>query len=182
MSLLFGILASGAFASPALYVDASRDIAVGYSFEGDMVVFSGDLPANSTFYVRLDGDQDGQWGDGPKLPQDVRSHATRDWQISYDFRDASFCTQYILASRKGDPSQVLASAVCGSFVSNGQADVQTSRYAGRILIRYRVPTRELFGILPDAHLQVCVWDGQRTDCQHSPADPFILRRPGIGAT
>jgi hypothetical protein len=160
-----------------VFADRSRGIEVQYAFEPGFVLFSADLPSQWTFFVRLDGDQNGNWGDGPMAPEKVVSHSTADWQIGYDPRDGSLCSQYILASRPQDPSAVLASSTCGSFSSNAVVDIQRAARADHMRLTYRIPAKNLFGALSEAHLQICLWDGRRTDCQHSPVEPIVLRQP-----
>jgi hypothetical protein len=159
-----------------LYWDPSRDIQVRYEFTPAGVEFSADLPAGWSFTVSIDGDRNGAWGNGPGFEAAARG-PTADRKFGQDAGDRTLCAQSILSSIPNQPDQVFVSTRCGGYPSRGRAETGQPDARGRTRIRLIIPAREVFDDHPDAHLQVCVWDTRRASCQHTPTEPFVLRRP-----
>lgn len=159
-----------------LLSDPAREVEVRYAFRGDMVVLFSELPAEWSFGVAVDGDQDGTWGSGTGLPPAAR-RTSADWSYGQDSRGHVFCAQYVLTAAADDPASVYASTDCDAFPSRGSVRLGQLTARTRATISYEIPADELFGGRPTAHLRVCVWDTQRDSCKYSPADPFVLVRP-----
>jgi hypothetical protein len=162
-----------------LFQDAGRDVAVRYDFTSGRVDFSADLPAGWTFSVRIDGDQNGKWGNGAGAGALATSP---DRTFGQDSRGRVFCAQYILEALPADPSQVYISSDCDGYPSLGWVEMTQLDHRARARITYRIPSPEVFGTRSAAHLQLCVWDTKSWSCQHSPAEPFVLPRPGAAAS
>jgi hypothetical protein len=159
-----------------IFHDAEHDVSILYDFTPAGVEFSAHLPAGWSFRVAVDGDQDGRWGDGRDNGR-TGTHPTPDRAFAQDSRNGVFCSAYILSSVPQDPSQVYAESECGGYPSQGSVVMSGFDAHMRATITLRIPAQELFGDRPDAHLQICLWDTQRRSCHHTPAEPFVLRRP-----
>jgi len=164
-------------AAPAIYEDGQREIAVRFAFVSGAVEFSADLPAGWTFSVQIDGDQNGIWGNGPEVAGRMSGDTSGDRAFGQDSRNGVFCAQYILTTRPGRPEDIYASTECNGYPSHGRVEMTQLDARLRATITYRIPSAEIFGTRGDAHLRVCVFDGQRSTCQHSLARPFVLQSP-----
>lgn len=161
-------------AAPAIYEDGQREIAVRFAFVSGAVEFSAYLPAGWSFSVQVDGDQNDAWGNGPEGTR-LSGDTSGDRAFGQDSRNGVLCAQYILTSVPGRPEDIYASTECNGYPSQGRVEMTQLDERLRATITYRIPSAEIFGTRPDAHLRVCVWDGQRRTCQHSLARPFVLR-------
>lgn len=162
-----------------LFADRQRDVEVRYAFTPGNVEFSAYLPAGWDFSVQIDGDQNGIWGNGPEGAS-PRSATSGDRVFGQDSRNGVFCAQYVLTTAPGRPEDIYASTECNGFPSQGRVEMTQLDARLRATIIYRIPSAEVFGTRANAHLRVCVWDGQRRTCQHSLASPFVLQRPNMG--
>lgn len=167
--------ARAAASDPTIYRDAERKIEVTYDFDGDQVLFSAHLPATWTFTVRVDGDQNGIWGEGPSadIPP---GRPTADHSFGQD-QNGTFCSDYILSAFPQDPGRVRVSTDCDSFPSRGSIEIGQMDAQRWATVTLKVPVADLFGNRPEAHLQVCVYDSKAWTCQYTPARPFIIARP-----
>jgi hypothetical protein len=160
-----------------LFEDRQREIEVRYALTPGNVEFSAHLPAGWTFTVEIDGDQNGTWGNGPDTGA-LTSHASGDRAFGQDSRNGVFCAQYILTTTPGNPAEVYATSECNGYPSHGRVEMTQLDDRLRATITYKIPSAEVFEMHGDARLRVCVWDGRQRTCQHSLANPFVLRNPG----
>lgn len=181
MLALWLAAAPGPPAGPAaLFNDPQRGVEVRYSLTAASVAFSAYLPAGWSFSVAIDGDRNGAWGNGAG-PAAAVAPTSPDRKFGQEALGGVFCAQYILASRPDHPDEVLISSDCDAYPSLGRVELSQIDSGGRATITYRIPTAEVFGRYPSAHLQVCVWDTKKWGCQHSPKAPFVLPGPVPGA-
>ncbi|HEX4736540.1 MAG TPA: hypothetical protein VH331_03155 [Allosphingosinicella sp.] len=177
--LATALTASASAQSPtggrSLFVDPERKVEVTYTFIGDEVLFSAHLPAEWSFKVNVDGDQNGVWGYGPSLDM-PSADSSADHSFGRD-KNGTFCAQYILSSFPQNPSQTRVTSDCDGFPSKGSIEICQEDAQHGATMTLKVPIAEVFGNQPDAHLQVCVWDTNRSTCQYTLAKPFILVRP-----
>jgi hypothetical protein len=159
-----------------LFEDAGRDVRIRYDFTPAGVEFSAHLPAGWTFSVAIDGDQDGRCGEGQQGDR-FRVHSTVDRKFAQDSRNGVFCSAYVLSASTQDPGRIYASTECGGLPSGGTVVMTGFDARMRATITFRIPTEEIFGGRPNAHLQICLWDTQRWTCRYTPANPFVLQRP-----
>jgi len=162
----------------ALFEDRQRGIEVRYAFTPGTVEFSANLPAGWSFSVEIDGDQNGAWGNGQEGTR-LSGETSGDRAFGQDSRNGVLCAQYVLTSVPGRPDDIYASTECNGYPSHGRVEMTQLDARLRATITYRIPLAEVFGAGPDAHLRVCVWDGQRRTCQHSLASPFVLQNPDM---
>ena len=178
-----GLWLAAAAAQPApptgiVFKDKSRDVEVRYAVRPDSVDFSAYMPAGWAISVGIDGDQNGQWGNGAGRKAG-ETDTSPDRKYGQDVRGGAFCAQYILASIEGDPSEVYMSSDCDGYPSKGRVEISQIDSRGRATVTLHIPSGEVFGPWPDAHLQVCLWDSHTSVCQHSPAAPFVLPNPSL---
>lgn len=182
---LLALLSAHASAQPArsggtLFEDRQREIEVRYAFTPGYVEFSAYLIAGWTFSVEIDGDQNGIWGHGPEALRPT-SETSGDRTFGQDSKNGVFCAQYILTTTPENPAQVYASSLCSGYPSRGRVEMTQIDTRQRATITYRIPSAEVFGTHRDARLRVCVFDGRQSTCQHSLANPFVLRNPNAAA-
>ena len=163
--------------SHTLFKDDQQGYEVKYAFTPSAVEFSSNLPAGWSFMVKVDGNQDGAWGDGPKGLKFTR-RTTVDRAFGQDSRNGIFCSQYIYSSFEDDPSRVFASSECGVMPSKGYVAMSGLDKSTRATITLHIPAAEVFGKFKEARLQICVWDTKQVVCHYTPRDPFVLRSPG----
>lgn len=178
---LLAALSAHASAQPTqsggtLFEDRRREIEVRYAFTPGYVEFSAYLIAGWTFTVEIDGDQNGRWGNGAEAGRPT-SETSGDRTFGQDSRNGVFCAQYILTTTPKNPQEVYASSLCSGYPSRGRVEMTQFDNRQRATITYRIPSAEVFGPHRDARLRVCVFDGRRRTCQHSLANPFVLRNP-----
>jgi hypothetical protein len=164
-----------------IFSDPARSVSVLYDFTPLGVEFSARLRVGWSFSVSVDGNQDGKWGHGP-FSSTPDLTPTPDRRFGQDSRNGVFCSQYVLASLPGDPDQIALSTECNGALSRGS--VLMSGFDARMwaTITLRIPSDELFGSYPNAHLQICVWDTRQETCEFSPTRPFVLSHPAGSAT
>jgi hypothetical protein len=175
LAVMLAVQTVDSAAERIVYFDSTRRITVHSRPDGDAMLFSASLPSGWTFMIRVDGDQDGQWGVGA-LSALPANRITPD-HVYAQTPQGEFCPQYVYSSAPDDPGRVYGSSGCGAFHSAGRVDQLGGGATPRVLISYHVPQAELFGHFSDAHLQTCVWDMRRWDCQFSPTHPYLLPRP-----
>ena len=163
-----------------LFEDRQREVEIRYDLTPGAVMFSANLPAGWTFRIDIEGDQNGIWGNGPDAGPLTR-FTSGDRSFGQDSRNGVFCAQYILTTQPGDPAQIRARSECNGYPSHGRVEMTQLDARLRATITYRIPSAEVFGTHADARLRLCLWDGQRSTCQHSLADPFVLRNSERGA-
>jgi hypothetical protein len=157
-----------------VFWDAGRDVAIRYDFTPAGVEFSARLTDGWAFTVGVDGDQNGVWGMGVER-EGLGTGPTPDrrfGQTSHGF----LCVQYVLSTDSQDLG-VYSSSLCGALPSKASLEANAVDLHDRALIRLKIPYDELFGTRPEAHIQICLWDGHERSCQHSPAEPVVLTRP-----
>lgn len=147
---------------------------VRYAVADSEVIFSAHLPADWTYQINLDGDQNGVWGDGPDSPR-IENHPTAD--LTFARSSKEYCPVYVLSSHTEHPDFIKRSSNCGQVKSAGSIEITPPDHQNRMTLKIKVPTDELFGSHHEAHLQVCLWDGNMWTCRYSPTKPFILKRP-----
>jgi hypothetical protein len=158
-----------------VFRDAERDVAIRYDFTPAGVEFSTTLTDGWAFTVGIDGDQNGIWGMGAER-EGLGTGPTPDrkfGQTSHGF----LCAQYVLSADPQDSGDVYSSSLCGAISSKATLTSNAEDLHDRALITLRIPYEEVFGTRPEAHIQLCLWDGHERSCQHSPAEPLILTRP-----
>jgi len=184
MSIAFALalIAAPAAAAPAAQADANvvfqdktRSVVIRYDFTPTDVAFSARMTDGWAFTVGVDGDQNRAWGKGPER-EGIGIEPTPDRKFGLTSH-GGLCVQYVLSADPQDPSDVYSSTLCG--VPRTKATVESTAVDpnDRALVTIRIPYDELFGDRPDAHLQICLWDGRQRLCQHSPAAPLVLTRP-----
>lgn len=159
-----------------VYSDTKRNVAVRFAeVPMDMVLFSSELPAGWSFEISIDGNQDGKWGMGPGNP-DVSVTTSPDRKYGQDSRNGVFCSQYVFSSFENDPTSIYMSSECGGLKSNGRVIMTGLDANMRSRIMFAIPADEIFGASQSAHVQVCVWDTVRWNCQHRLPALLDLKR------
>ena len=158
-----------------IYEDRAQDVAVSFTqISPAEVHFSSNLPEGWSFVVRLDGDQNGRWGDGRGIPKSDNPTADRSFGLDGDGK--SYCFQHILTASVENPEEVEASTECGRHPSKGGIDFGRRDDRSRRTMTLKLPADELFGISQTARIRICVWDTKKMTCQYTLADPFVLTK------
>lgn len=159
------------------FIDPVRNVEVRYKAVANRFEFSSLLPEGWAFMVSVDVDQNGRWGNGPMTGMNSLRRSP-DRSFGRDADNGGFCAQSVMASMIGNPDRISASTDCGTVPTRGSIDIGGPDAQGRYLMTLSIPNEELFGARPRSNIQICVWDTRRTTCQHSPARPLVLTRPG----
>jgi len=165
--------------SAEMAVEGTR-IGFAVSFGVGVVQFAALVPKGWQFSVQVDGDQDGKWGvlEGiPTKPVD----RTEDRQYALT-ADNQFCPEYIISSIPHIPERVGAATPCGRLPSRGRVEIEGTDDKDRSVVDMKIPTEEVFGDKPTAHVQICIWDTQNWSCIYSPKEPLIIQRPTVEMT
>lgn len=134
------------------------------------VIFSALLPADWSYAILVDGDQNGVWGDGAYRQG---NHPISRTDFTYAESAGGICTQYIYSAYPDDLDKVYASSPCGDRES--AATLQIAPVSDTLSLQtFRIPKSEMRDGAGDVHFAVEIWNGAGSYVYGSPSAPYVL--------